>query len=163
LSELADEKAIRQDLLYQLKTVEIILPPLRERREDIPQLVEFFLSRYARKNGQPPRQISSASIDTLSGYEWPGNIRALFQSVERALVLGNGDVLEPSDFLLEPNQRRNSDIAFGEFGPRDLVSIERNAISNALKRHSANISRTAKELGISRASLYRRMEKHDLG
>jgi DNA-binding NtrC family response regulator len=156
--ELADEAAFRQDLLYRLNTVEIELPPLRERREDIPILAEHFLRTYARKYGRPTPRLSPEAMATMAAYPWPGNVRALRHAIERAVILCEGDTLRPSDFPLPRVERVGDD----ERPPTTLAAIERKTIADALARHAGNVSHAAKELGITRTSLYRRMEKYGL-
>ena len=157
---LADENVFRQDLLYRINTVEIALPPLRARREDIPLLLEHFVRFYAQKYNFPTKRLSAAALAQLSAYDWPGNIRALRHAVERAVILSEGMMLEASDFPLSAPR----------MGPRDahehsattLDSMEKSTILRTLDRHDRNVSRAAKALGLTRASLYRRMEKYGL-
>ena len=159
-THLDDEATFRQDLLYRLNTVEVMLPPLRERREDIPLLAEHFLRTYARKYGRPVRRIDEEAMAAIAAHAWPGNVRALRHAVERAVVLCDGDTLRVTDFSLVP--------AAGEVhvpagaGGATLAELEKQAIAQALQRHAGNISHAAQELGITRTSLYRRMEKHRL-
>lgn len=161
--QLTDENLFRQDLLYRINTVEIHLPPLRDRREDIPQLVEHFLDMYARKWGQPKKRITNGALDKLSAYDWPGNIRALLHAVERALILTERDTLEADDFFLEQQAPRASTNGGASSLPSlNLERLEKEAIDSALRRHAGNISKAAEELGLTRASLYRRMAKHGL-
>ncbi len=157
---LADEAHFRQDLLFRLNTVEIELPPLRERREDIPELLDHYLGLYARKYDRPVRPISDAARERLIADDWPGNVRALRHAAERAVILAEGDVLDVDDF---PMPRATVRAAIPA-PPVDfnLDRQERQIVEQALKRHNFNISLTATELGLSRGALYRRMEKHGL-
>lgn len=157
---LRDEKHFRQDLLYRLNTVEVRLPALRERREDIPMLIEAFVGQYTRKYGRVIDHVSPKAIEDLTASSWPGNIRALRHAVERAVILGQGDVLETQDFMLAQSEEEMSDITTTD--GQTLEEIERSAIEKALKAHLGNISHAAKDLGITRTSLYRRMEKYGL-
>jgi DNA-binding NtrC family response regulator len=159
--ELADEATFRQDLLYRLNTVEIQLPPLRERPEDIPILADHFMRTYARKYGRAIRRLSPEAMATIAAYPWPGNVRALRHALERAVILCDGDTLRPSDFPLPPSDLARAD---GDGGrpATTLADIERQTIAGALSRHAGNVSHAAKELGITRTSLYRRMEKYGL-
>jgi DNA-binding NtrC family response regulator len=164
--QLADEAVFRQDLLYRLNTVEIVVPPLRERREDIPVLAEHFLRVYARKIGRPVRRIADEAMAAIVAYPWPGNVRALRHAVERAVILADGDTLRAEDFPLAPVSGLASSSASTPAAPAPegatLAELERQAIVAALARHQGNISHAAAELGITRTSLYRRMEKHGL-
>ncbi|HVV27981.1 MAG TPA: sigma-54 dependent transcriptional regulator [Rhizomicrobium sp.] len=157
---LADENLFRQDLLYRINTVEITLPPLRERREDIPLLLEHYAAHYSQKYNLSPKRLSAALIDRLSGWSWPGNVRALRHAMERAVILSEGDLLDIADFPMEGNGRSPAQ-GTGTNVSR-LDEVEKAAIVQALERNSNNVSRAAEQLGLTRASLYRRMEKYDL-
>ena len=148
----------RQDLYYRVNTVEIALPPLRERSGDIPLLLDHFISIYARKYRPEPLNLSKSALQQLQDYSWPGNVRELKHAVERAVILGEGSTLQVSDFALSPGTTPSP----AEAVPSDLAGLERLAIGQALQRQRRNISRTAKLLGISRSALYRRMEKYGL-
>ena len=160
--QMLDEDVFRQDLLYRINTVTITLPPLRDRREDVPQLVEHFLGAYSKKYGQARRRISNAAIRHLTDYDWPGNVRALLHAVERAVILSQNDTLEPDDFLLEAPRKQSVRTAGSNTQSLNLETLEHDAIDSALRKHAGNISRAAEELGLTRASLYRRMAKHGL-
>ncbi|MBS0282379.1 MAG: sigma-54-dependent Fis family transcriptional regulator, partial [Proteobacteria bacterium] len=144
--------------LYRINTVEIVLPPLRERREDIPLLLEHYARLYAQKYNMPPRRFSSPLLDRLRGYSWPGNVRALRHAVERAMILGDGPLLHEADFPLADDRAVSQ--TSGE--ATRLDDVEKSAIDQALKRHGGNVSRAARDLGLTRASLYRRMDKYGL-
>jgi DNA-binding NtrC family response regulator len=164
--QLTDESRFRQDLLFRLNTVEIELPPLRERREDIPLIARHYADHYCRKYGKATMQYSDEAMNAISSYSWPGNIRALRHAIERAVILTDGEEFLPADFQL-PRQSANSVSSHEtlmDSGEADLnlVKLEKRAIEQALGRHRYNISHTAKELGLTRAALYRRMEKHGL-
>lgn len=155
---LADENVFRQDLLYRINTVEIALPPLRERREDIPLLLEHFVSMYAEKYNVPAKRLGAAALERLMAHAWPGNVRELRHAVERAVILSEHAMLEPGDFSLSGS---------GPPAPASpesskLDAVEKEAIARALEAHGRNISRAAESLGLTRASLYRRMEKYGL-
>jgi len=158
------EGAFRQDLLYRINTVELHLPPLRERTDDIPVLAEHFLRRYAQKYGRPSLRLSPAALGALAAHAWPGNVRELQHAVERAVVLAEGRTLEPSDFALAgPNGHAPGRLeAPSPADTLDLEHIERETIRRALSKHGGNISRAAAELGLTRKSLYRRIEKYGL-
>jgi len=164
---LTDEGYFRQDLLFRLNTVEIDLPPLRERREDIPLLVAHFLALYARRYDRPPPELSEAARDALTAHDWPGNVRALRHAVERAVILSNGGPLQPDDFPLSAGAPRVPVTAPAvplpaETADLNLDRTEKRMVEEALRKHGYNISLAAAELGLSRAALYRRMEKHGL-
>ncbi|NQZ87390.1 MAG: sigma-54-dependent Fis family transcriptional regulator [Colwellia sp.] len=174
---LKDERHFRQDLLFRLNTVEIKLPPLRERIDDIALLARHFVDFYAKKyqhQGKSAKQLSNDALTAISSYAWPGNIRELRHAIERAMILSQSEMITPADLQLdEPNPiAANSSISSApvasqntEMGlPNDLnlEQIEKSAITLSLKKHRFNISHTAKELGLTRAALYRRMEKHGL-
>ena len=160
-SELADESVFRQDLLYRLNTVEITLPPLRERADDIHVLVEHFVALYARKYGREIKGVDKQAMAQIAADPWPGNMRALRHAVERAIILSEGNRLGVEDFNLAGAIARQAD-ADGAVDDLTLEDLEKRAIGGALRRHTGNVSRAARDLGITRASLYRRMEKHDL-
>ncbi|PTD28076.1 sigma-54-dependent transcriptional regulator [Sphingomonas fennica] len=162
---LADEAVFRPDLLFRLNTVEIELPPLRRRREDIPLLLDNFLRFYARKYGAPERAVPADLLAELVAYDWPGNVRALRHAAERAVVLARGDSFAAADF---PLPRASAPIRLSPAAAPppaqdlNLERAERQMIERALKKHAYNISAAAAELGLTRGSLYRRMEKHGL-
>ncbi len=149
----------RQDLLYRINTVEINLPPLRERQEDIPLLAEHFIAIYSKKYNKKGLKLSTETLKKLQSYHWSGNIRELQHAIERAIILSESDILQAGDFLFPPRGSKNKS---GEFETYNLESIEREAIVRTLKKHHGNVSKAAKELGLSRAALYRRMERHGL-
>jgi DNA-binding NtrC family response regulator len=157
---LADENQFRQDLLYRINTVEIAMPPLRTRREDIPLLLEHFARFYAQKYNFPPKRLSAGALAFLTAHDWPGNVRALRHAVERAVILSEGTVLEPTDFPLTSPRKSISDSP--ETGVFKLDSVEKSTIARVLDHHKGNVSRAAEALGLTRASLYRRMEKYGL-
>jgi two-component system response regulator HydG len=158
--DLADADRFRQDLFYRINTVEITLPPLRERREDIPLLLEHFISFYAQKYNFPAKRLSATALDELMAHAWPGNVRALRHAVERAVILSEGTALEADDFSLVA-ERTNSSARGLHDTPR-LDDIEKDAIVRALAESNGNVSRAAAGLGLTRASLYRRKMKYGL-
>jgi DNA-binding NtrC family response regulator len=169
VDQLSDESRFRQDLLFRLNTVEIDLPPLRERRSDILQLAEHFIAQYAKKYGKPVRALPDALVQALQAYDWPGNVRALRHACERAVILSDGDAFTEADFSLSrglaPSRAAPVPAPPPAAAPRDdlnLERVEKQLVEEALKKHSYNISLAASELGLTRASLYRRMEKHGL-
>ncbi len=158
--QLADEQRFRQDLLFRLNTIEIELPPLRERREDIPTLLDHYLGLYARKYEKPPRDIPPAVLEMLIEHDWPGNVRALRHAAERAVIMAEGDRYRHDDFPLPTRSRAAALSAASE--TLNLDQLEKQMIERALRMHHFNVSLAATELGLSRGALYRRMEKHGL-
>lgn len=165
-TDLTNPDVFRTDLYYRINTVEIQLPPLRARSGDIPLLAEHFIRLYARKYNMAPKRLSGGALSALTKSAWPGNIRALRHAIERAVILSEGDVFEASDFSISP--------AISEIQPTrtiaaspvtvgaSLETMEREAVEAALKAYDGNVSRAARGLGLTRASLYRRMEKYGL-
>jgi DNA-binding NtrC family response regulator len=160
---LRDASRFRPDLLFRLNTVELTVPPLRERRDDILPIARHYLAIYSRKYARQAKTFSPAAELALREYDWPGNVRALRHAIERAVILARDDILEPGDLQLEyapPATQQPTSQA----GPAvlNLDQLERETIETALHKYGFNISHAAKELGLTRASLYRRMEKHGL-
>lgn len=169
--KLTDERHFRQDLLFRLNTVEIALPPLRERSEDIALIAEFYLNIYRKKYNKAEMTLSSCAIEAIRQYSWPGNIRALRHAMERAVVLSKESELNAESFQLDPSLIRATPAAGKVISAHsehltepelNLEKVEKNTIELALKKHRFNISHAAKELGLTRAALYRRMEKHGI-
>ena len=158
IRDLAKEKKFRDDLLYRINTVEIHLPPLRDRAEDIPLLIDHFLSTYSRKYQKQVKRINTQTLKKLERYHWPGNVRELQHAVERAVILSESDTLQPSDFFFSTADHTES-MTLKDF---KLDDVERSVIVKAITKHRGNISQAAKELGLTRAALYRRLEKHGL-
>lgn len=153
------ENKFRQDLLYRINTVEIRLPQLKDRVNDIPLLAEHFLAVFKRKYNKPDIALMPESLKKLENYSWPGNIRELQHSIERSIILCEGMSIRPSDISLGfPNKQDIND----EPDTFNLEEIEKNIIRKALLKFEGNISKAAAELGLTRTSLYRRMEKHGL-
>ena len=162
-ADLADERRFRQDLLFRLNTVEIELPPLRDRREDLPLLLATFLADYTRRYDKPARALPDDVLAALVAHDWPGNVRALRHAAERAVILAEGDAYTLADFPLS-GQRPTPPAPPSAAPPDDLNldRVERQTIERALRKHAFNISVSAADLGLSRGALYRRMEKHGL-
>ncbi len=158
IHQYAGEKKFRQDLLYRINTVEIHIPPLRERKDDIPLLAEYFLSVFSRKYNKPCVQFDSGSVFKLTNYSWPGNVRELQHAVERAVILCDGDLLMPGDFMFSAGTASD----FDELQSYNLDETEKNIIVKALLKHNGNITHAANEMGITRTALYRRMKKYHL-
>jgi len=147
----------REDLLFRLNTVEIHLPPLRDRREDIPALAGHFLARYAARYSRPVHGLDPAALQALLQYAWPGNVRELEHTMERAVLMCRADMLQPADLGigLQRSQMQNLE-------ELSLESVESILIRKAMQRFQGNISQAAEALGLSRGALYRRMEKYGL-
>ncbi|MBS0505071.1 MAG: sigma-54-dependent Fis family transcriptional regulator [Proteobacteria bacterium] len=159
---LGDESRFRPDLLFRLNTVEIELPPLRQRREDIPLLLDHYLGLYARKYDKPVPPLAPDVLGALTSYDWPGNVRALRHAAERAVILSDGGPLTVDDFSIRRQAEHIAVVAAQSDSDLNLERAERQMIERALQKHAYNISLAANELGLTRASLYRRMEKHGL-
>jgi DNA-binding NtrC family response regulator len=159
---LTDESRFRPDLLFRLNTVEIELPPLRQRREDIPLLLDHYLGLYARKYDKPVTPLSGDVLIALTDYDWPGNVRALRHAAERAVILSDGGPLSIDDFSIRRQAGHIPVVTVEAASDLNLERAEKQMIERALQKHSYNISLAANELGLTRASLYRRMEKHAL-
>lgn len=157
--DMVAENTFRQDLLYRINTVELHLPPLRERQDDVNLLTEHFVKVYCDKYRKPPKKVASSTMKKLSKYPWPGNIRELQHAIERAIIMSDGNILMPDDFFFLV-QKTDSQTETAD--NLNLDDVEKNVILKAVNKHSGNISKAAKELGLTRASLYRRLEKHGL-
>ncbi|MBN1480723.1 sigma-54-dependent Fis family transcriptional regulator [candidate division KSB1 bacterium] len=158
ISDMVAKKEFRQDFLYRINTVEIRLPVLRERAEDIPLLINYFLETYARRYKRTNMLVSAGAMTKLQTYHWPGNIRELRHALERAIIMADSNVLQPSDFLF-PAEPQKEGLVFESY---NLDEIEKMIIRKVLAKHQGNISHAASDLGLTRTSLYRRMEKHGL-
>ena len=158
LGDTVAEGRFREDLLYRLNTVEITLPPLRDRKEDIPVLAAHFLKRHSTRYGRPGMSFSAEASRALLRHPWPGNVRELLQSVERAVVLSRGPEIGVGHLGLRraaTGQRFLEELTLGE--------VERILIKRALEQFGGNVSRAADKLGLSRSALYRRIERHRIG
>ncbi|MEM6606369.1 MAG: sigma-54 dependent transcriptional regulator [Pseudomonadota bacterium] len=162
--ELADESRFRQDLLFRLNTVELTLPPLRERGDDIIAIAKHFSRVYAHKYKKPLLEFSDEALHALRTDPWPGNVRSLRHAVERAVILAQQDSYEAWDLQLAAKHEFSAvrESATESRDTLNLERIEKQTIEKALKQHRYNISHASKELGLTRAALYRRMEKHGL-
>jgi DNA-binding NtrC family response regulator len=160
LAAMCGRGEFREDLLYRINTVEIPLPPLRERSGDIADLVGHFIAIYGRKYSLGPKKLAPGALKRLEAHSWPGNVRELRHAVERALIMSDSPVLDTHDFFFGGTQTRNGGNL--ELDDLKLDSVEHQVIRKVLAKHAGNVSRAARELGITRASLYRRMEKYGL-
>jgi two-component system response regulator HydG len=157
IEQMVKDGRFRQDLLYRINTVEIRIPPLSERVDDIPMLASHFLDYYSRKYHKEVLSIAPDAIVKLKKYAWPGNVRELQHALERAVIMADSNTLQQSDFLFN----RKGDVSVNP-DTLNLDEVEKAAVVKALQLHNGNISKAADELGLTRASLYRRMEKYGL-
>lgn len=161
LYDMVKENRFRQDLLYRINTIEIELPSLHDRLEDIPLLANHFLKHYSAKYGKNISKISEAAMSRMNKHTWPGNIRELQHSLERAIILSNSSVLQPEDFNFSATVPKEADQQLN-LDQYNLDEVEKLLIRKVLKKYNGNITQAASELGLTRSSLYRRLEKHGL-
>ncbi len=154
LDKMVADGIFREDLLYRINTIHIEVPPLREREKDILLLADFYLKKFASKYGKQGLRINHMAEEKLMDYHWPGNVRELQHTMERTVILSEGNVLKPIDFLLNPKTPLSLDI-----GPDTLEEMEHLMIAKALEKHNGNYSAAANQLGISRQTLYNKMRK----
>jgi DNA-binding NtrC family response regulator len=152
------DRNFRSDLFFRLNTVEITIPPLRERREDIPALALHFMEKYRSRYSKKILGFMPEAMETMTGHHWPGNVRELDHTVERAIIMAHGDLIQTSDLGLQSSTRSRTT----SLGDMSLEQAEALLISKALARYSGNVSRAAELLGLSRGTLYRRMERYGL-
>ena len=162
--ELAARNQFRKDLIYRINTVELTLPPLRARGDDVVLLARHFAGIYAEKNHKPVPEISEAALRKLKQHNWPGNVRELQHAVERAIILAEKNVLQPQDFSFSPMEVAPATAApaFTPDTSMPLHEIERETIRRVIEKNNGNISKAAKELGLTRTALYRRLNKYDI-
>lgn len=160
LYEMVKENRFRQDLLYRINTIEVEIPPLRDRLEDIPLLATHFLKHYAAKYDKTVNKISEGAMTRMHKHPWPGNIRELQHAIERAVILSNSSVLQPEDFNFTPvTAKEDGQLSLEQY---NLEEVEKLLIRKVLKKYNGNITQAASELGLTRSSLYRRLEKYGL-
>jgi DNA-binding NtrC family response regulator len=160
LYDMVKENRFRQDLLYRINTIEVEIPPLRERLEDIPLLAAHFLKHYAVKYDKNVNKLSEAAMTRMHKHPWPGNIRELQHAIERAVILSNSSVLQPEDFNFTPvTAKEDGHLNLEQY---NLEEVEKLLIRKVLKKYNGNITQAASELGLTRSSLYRRLEKYGL-
>lgn len=158
LYDMIVEHEFRQDLLYRINTVEIKLPPLRERIEDIEPLAKHFLKLYGKKYRKEKMRLNETTVNKLRKYSWPGNVRELQHAIERAVIMANSHLLAPEDFLLIERPTQNV-IATDNYNIEDM---EKQAIQNAIRNAEGNLTKAAQSLGLGRSTLYRKMSKYGL-
>ena len=161
LYDMVKENRFRQDLLYRINTIEIEIPALRERFEDIPLLANHFLKHYAAKYDKPVTKISEGAMSRMHKHPWPGNIRELQHAIERAIILSSSNVLQPEDFnfTTASSTKEDGQLSLEQY---NLEEVEKLLIRKVLKKYNGNITQAASELGLTRSSLYRRLEKYGL-
>ena len=158
--ELANETRFRKDLIYRINTVEITLPPLRSRKEDIMMLAKHFARQYAVKYRKHAIELDRSAIEKLNQYPFPGNVRELQYTMERAIIMSDSEVLSEKDLLFSPLEASVApEIEQDDF---KLSTIEKNTILRVIEKHNGNITKAARELGLTRTALYRRLSKYDI-
>lgn len=160
IAELANESRFRKDLIYRINTVEIVVPPLRKRGQDILLLANHFITTYRAKYMKPEMELDKTAKEKLLGYHFPGNVRELQYAIERAVIMADGNVLTARDILFSPIE--SSAMTVEKEEQSNLSAIEKNTILKVIEKNSGNISKAAKELGITRTALYRRLSKYDI-
>lgn len=160
LSELANETRFRKDLIYRINTVEITVPPLRKRGNDIILLARYFIKLYSNKYMKPALELNTSAIEKLMSHHYPGNVRELQYIIERAVIMSDGDILQSKDLLFSPIE--STLVAETDLAETKLSDVEKNTILKVIEKHNGNITRAAKELGLTRTALYRRLSKYDI-
>lgn len=157
--ELADERKFRKDLIYRINTVDITVPPLRDRDNDVMVLSKHFISIYAEKYNKPPFSLDSGFVSKLKKHTFPGNVRELQYVLERAVIMTEGNILKADDLVFSAIERSTN---YNPIATTNLDDLEKQAIVAVLDKNKGNVSKSAKDLGITRAALYRRLEKYGL-
>ena len=161
LSELANEARFRKDLIYRINTVEITMPPLRKRNNDIILIARHFAGVYATKYLKPAMDFDNSAVQKLKSYHFPGNVRELQYTIERAVIMADEPMLKADDLIFS-SLESSIDDKLGENENIQLSELEKNAILKVIEKHNGNITRAAKELGLTRTALYRRLSKYDI-
>jgi DNA-binding NtrC family response regulator len=160
LSELANENRFRKDLIYRINTVELTTPPLRKREDDVILLARYFADMYSAKYMKPSIELDNKAIEKLLHYSFPGNVRELQYSIERAVIMAEGDKLSDSDIIFSPLETAASKEEDDD--DLKLSTIEKNTILKVIEKNHGNITKAARELGLTRTALYRRLNKYDI-
>jgi two-component system, NtrC family, response regulator HydG len=160
LTELANENRFRKDLIYRINTVEIVVPPLRKRENDIVSLAKHFARIYSNKYLKPGLEFDEKALEKLLHYHYPGNIRELQYTIERAVIMSDGNVMQAKDLIFSPIE--SAPAQESEPGELKLSAIEKNTILRVIEKHNGNITKAARELGLTRTALYRRLSKYDI-
>lgn len=162
LADLANENRFRKDLIYRINTVDLQVPPLRKRGDDILLIARHFLKKYAEKYRKPTLNLDSGAEQKLLKYHYPGNVRELQYSIERAIIMSDSEVLTAEDLIFSPIEQPTAGQQRQAPEEHNLVELERMTIASVVEKHGGNISKAAKELGITRTALYRRLSKYDI-
>jgi DNA-binding NtrC family response regulator len=157
LNSMVNEGTFREDLLYRLNTIQIEVPPLRDRVDDIPVLANHFLKIYSDRYNKSNMRISTHAQEKLSNYNWPGNIRELQHAIEKAVILSDAQVLDPADFVFNSSSK-----GFLSNDYTTLEEMEKKMIADSLNKNDNNLSAVAGQLGITRQTLYNKLKKYDL-
>ena len=160
LAELANEQRFRRDLIYRINTVELTLPPLRKRKDDIALLARHYIEVYADKYIKPAITLHPNALEKLEAHHYPGNVRELQYTIERAVIMAEGDTIHAEDLIFSPIEKAMPEAK----EPQDntLSNVEKNTILRVIEKHNGNITKAAKELGLTRTALYRRITKYDI-
>jgi two-component system, NtrC family, response regulator HydG len=160
LQELANENRFRKDLIYRINTVEITIPPLRKRGKDIELLAKHFVKLYATKYFKPDMHLDTGALNKLNQYNFPGNVRELQYIIERAVIMSEDEVIHETDLIFSALE--NQPLQDDDETDFRLSAVEKNAIQKVIEKHHGNITKAAKELGLTRTALYRRLSKYDI-
>lgn len=160
LHELANEQRFRKDLIYRINTVEITVPPLRKRPEDIVLLADHYAKVYTEKYFKPAVEFNRSAIEKLKAYHYPGNVRELQYTIERAIIMSDENILKESDLIFSPIE--SAIVQADEPKDFNLSNLEKNTILRVIEKHNGNITKAAKELGLTRTALYRRLNKYEI-
>ena len=160
LAELGNENRFRKDLIYRINTVEIMMPPLRKRGNDIILLAKHFAKLYSNKYMKITPDFDKKAMEKLLSYNYPGNVRELQYTIERAVIMADEEVLQPKDLIFSPIEMPS--VSENEPAELKLSAIEKNTILKVIEKHNGNITKAAKELGLTRTALYRRLSKYDI-
>lgn len=160
IAALSDERRFRKDLIYRINTIEIIIPPLRVREQDVLLLANHFVKMYGEKYLKSKASLADSAVDKLRGYRFPGNVRELQYIIERAVIMSEMDTLGADDIIFSPIESKDAAPLRQE--ETNLNAIERNTILKVIEKNNGNITRAARELGLTRTALYRRLNKYDL-
>jgi two-component system response regulator HydG len=160
LTELGNENRFRKDLIYRINTVEIMMPPLRKRESDIVLLAKHFARMYSNKYMKVTPEFDKKAVEKLLSYNYPGNVRELQYTIERAVIMADEAVLQPKDLIFSPLEMPS--VSDNEPAELKLSAIEKNTILKVIEKHNGNITKAAKELGLTRTALYRRLSKYDI-
>jgi len=158
IRKMVDENLFRQDLLYRIETIRIDIPPLRERGDDLFHLTYYFIKKYGKKYNKSNISIDSEALDKLKKYSWPGNIRELQHTIEKAVILNESGTLKAIDFIFRQSDMHEKDMALS----LNLSELEKSAIEKALVKNKMNLSQAANDLGITRPTLYKKIEKYGI-